>query len=589
MPIVTIYIPEEQEPLELSVEKGTALLIGRCPDTAQLDAELKQELIATKVRLIVVSSPRVSANHLLVSYQDELLQLRDLQSRNGTWQQLPRRGTCTLMTSGEVVLTLSSALLHNAELPGPQLADWGLPQEFAPSLARAVAAWLTRLGLDAEVEVRTQGPPTDEALGLPLHSGEVLVVSLSIDTTHERSWQLIQDRLVGYVHQENRRYSQLTDHEEGVVFVSPLIRAVHSQVAEAAMQSQRLVLLGPTGSGKEVLAHCYHRHSPRNRGPFVAINCALLREDLLYAQLFGARRGSFTGCVADMIGLVDAAHDGTLFLDEIAELDAASQRALLRFLDSRGEYHRLGEVRPRRADVQIVCATHLNLADPKSRAGRFREDLWYRLGVRIVHVPALAERTEDIVALLRSRRLRGSALAAFDALSPDALALVLRDPWPGNLRDLDNFLERLPPAARRHSLDDSIVRRALSEGRALPPSPPSPHESQPAEARLRALDERRWSEVTTAASRAFLVDFGGPPRGWGQVQTFTEKYLKPVFIAHAAGLERNRELHENINYSALARRLSIADGSTIKGHLLRYFDRFRNERAAGKSQREGAA
>lgn len=589
MSLITIYVPEAQEPLELSVEKGTALLIGRCPDIAQLDAELKHELIATQVDHIVVSSPRVSANHLLVSYQGELLQLRDLQSRNGTWQQLPRQGSCSLMTSGEVVLTLSSTLLHNSELPGPQLADWSLPQEFAPALARAVAAWFTRLGLDAEVQVKAGGSLPEDALGLPLHSGEVLVVRLSIDTTQERSWQLVQERLVGHIHQENRRYGQLTDHEEGVVFVSPLIRAVHSQVAEAAAQSQRLVLLGPTGSGKEVLAHCYHRHSPRNRGPFVAINCALLREDLLYAQLFGARRGSFTGCVADMIGLVDAAHDGTLFLDEIAELDAASQRALLRFLDSRGEYHRLGEVRPRRADVQIVCATHTNLADPKSRAGRFREDLWYRLGVRIVHVPALAERTEDIVALLRSRRLRGSALPAFDALSPAALELVLRDPWPGNLRDLDNFLERLPPVARRHSLDELIVRRALSEGRTLPPDLPTTHESPPSEPLLRALDERRWSEVTAAASRAFLVDFGGPPRGWGQVQTFTEKYLKPVFIAHAAGLERRRELHENINYSALARRLSIADGSTIKGHLLRYFERFRSEHTVGRRPGEGVA
>lgn len=581
--MLTLRVPDRVDLLYVPIGSGEAALIGRRPSHEPLVDLLTtgdlQRLAALHLRFVGIDSPLVSANHLLVMNEGGALRCRDLRSRNGTWLRLDAANWHELSSHADpinVVLTSTRMTPAPVQLTA---AEWTQPDQFPAAICEVVRSWLTQLGIAAGVDVAERREPVAaDVWTLPLPHGQKLAIRLPQEATHERSWRDLQADLATYIHEESRRFTLLTDHEEGLLFASPAIQGAHSRVADAASTGMRLVLLGPTGSGKEILARCYHRHSARQLGPFVAVNCALLRGDLLYAQLFGARRGSFTGCVADLPGLVESAQAGTLFLDEIGEMDRETQRALLRFLDSRGEYQRLGDVRPRRADVQLVCATHVDLSDPVICHERFREDLWYRIAVRVVRVPALRERPEDIVAFLRTHHLRGTRLAVSDALTPAALERLLTDRWPGNFRDLENFVSRLPPAVRPHSLDVALVECALAEGRAAEQtgrlSPPAAARGS-ARGAVAPLDDAQWEQVSAQASRAFIDDFSGPPRGWGQMQTFTERYLKPVFVAQCAGLAGLRALPEHINYSELARRLCVADGGTIKAHLLRYFERFR--------------
>ncbi|TXH22669.1 MAG: sigma-54-dependent Fis family transcriptional regulator [Elusimicrobia bacterium] len=585
MPMLTLRVPDQRVPLRLPLARGEAALIGRRPSLEQLAKQLtpdeQQRLAALRLRAVSVDSALVSANHLLILHEGDegrALSCRDLRSRNGSWLRLDSADWHGLPAqTSDLELELTSAWMTTPPTSLPA-AHWTHSGEFPVAIRDVVSDWLERLGIAARVDVIDSCEDGSVAgWALPLAPGQKLAVHLPQGTTHEHSWQTLQSELATFVHEENRRFIQLTDHEDGLLFASPAIQAAHGRVADAAAAGMRLVLLGPTGSGKEILARCYQRHSVRRPGPFVAVNCALLRGDLLYAQLFGARRGSFTGCTADLPGLIESAAGGTLFLDEIGEMDSDAQRALLRFLDSRGEYQRLGDVRTRRADVQLVCATHVDLSDPLICRERFRDDLWYRLAVRVVRVPPLSERPEDIVAFLRTRRLHGTQLSVMEALSPAALERILQDRWPGNFRDLENFVSRLPVAVRAGSFDVQLVECALAEGRSggqseLPRSSIMPSES--VRGAIAPLSDAQWEKVSAQASRAFCQDFGGPPRGWGQMQTFTERYLKPVFVAQYAGLAGQRSLPDHINYSELARRLSVADGGTIKGHLLRYFDRF---------------
>lgn len=235
-----------------------------------------------------------------------------------------------------------------------------------------------------------------DSLGASFHLADdhaLQVISLS-GGTYDSQIGVVLDRIRGYIHEQNLRLEQFLRRVDGMVVASPIMREVLRRVAESAEQGRRTVLLGPTGAGKEWLARCYHRYSPRSKGPFAALNCALLDRDLLYAQLFGARRGSFTGAVQDIQGLVEASHEGTLFLDELGEMSLDVQKALLRFLDTRGEYQRLGDPKPRHADVQLVCASNAGLDEAEYRMKHFRDDLWYRLSSAVIRVPPLRERPE---------------------------------------------------------------------------------------------------------------------------------------------------------------------------------------------------
>jgi len=225
---------------------------------------------------------------------------------------------------------------------------------------------------------------------------------------------------------------------DGAIFGSPLMREVLRELSRAAATGVPVLLSGETGSGKEVLADLLHRWSDRADGPLVSVNVAALPESLVESELFGHMRGSFTGADRDRTGRIRDAMGGTLFLDEIAEMEVAVQPKLLRVLET-GGVTRIGESREEMVDFRLVTATNRRLED-EIAAGRFREDLYYRIAVLTIEVPPLRERPEDILPLarhfLRSADTRGKRL------SPATEALLLHHDWPGNIRELRNAVLR---------------------------------------------------------------------------------------------------------------------------------------------------
>ena len=211
---------------------------------------------------------------------------------------------------------------------------------------------------------------------------------------------------------------------------------------KAAATPANILLLGPSGTGKSVLAREIHVRSPQRDAAFVTVSCPSLSRELLESELFGHVKGSFTGAVADALGKVAAADGGTLFLDEIGELPAELQPKLLRLLQER-EYERVGEAKPRRATVRVIAATNRVLAD-EVKAGRFREDLFYRLNVISVALPGLRERPADLARFAESYRKFFSARLGkkLGAFSPAVSAAFAGYKWPGNLRELRNVIER---------------------------------------------------------------------------------------------------------------------------------------------------
>jgi two-component system NtrC family response regulator len=202
------------------------------------------------------------------------------------------------------------------------------------------------------------------------------------------------------------------------------------------------MLLGASGTGKELLARAVHEKSPRAKGEFVAINCAAIPENLLEAELFGYERGAFTGAVKTTPGKIELAQGGTLFLDEVGDIPLPLQVKLLRFLQER-VIERIGGRQPIAVDTRIVCATHQDL-DAMIAAGRFRDDLYYRLAEIVVKIPSLAERAGDAVLLARNfvGRFARELNPKVQGLSPDAADAIDAYAWPGNVRELENRIKR---------------------------------------------------------------------------------------------------------------------------------------------------
>jgi transcriptional regulator with PAS, ATPase and Fis domain len=204
-----------------------------------------------------------------------------------------------------------------------------------------------------------------------------------------------------------------------------------------------VLILGESGTGKEILARCIHRNSQRSQRVFVAVNCAALAPTLIESELFGHERGAFTGAAAQHVGRFERAHGGTLFLDEIGELDANLQAKLLRVLQEK-TIERVGGTREIAVDVRVIAATNRNLQE-SVKAGRFREDLYYRLNTFPLELPALRDRPADIPKLARFFLQRASLGFGNTPpqLTPDAECSLLTYEWPGNIRELENLMERL--------------------------------------------------------------------------------------------------------------------------------------------------
>jgi two-component system response regulator HydG len=228
----------------------------------------------------------------------------------------------------------------------------------------------------------------------------------------------------------------------GVLGTSPRIREIFKLLEMVAPSEATVLLLGETGTGKELVAQAIHRNSPRAAGPFVAVNCAALPEALLESELFGHERGSFTGATNRRDGRFVMAHQGILFLDEVGELSLPIQAKILRVLQAR-EFEPLGSTRTVKVDVRIITATNRDL-EKMVREGRFREDLFYRLNVFPVVLPPLRERQEDLPALAEFflRKFGEKNRREGIALGPEVLEAFRRYPWPGNIRELENVMER---------------------------------------------------------------------------------------------------------------------------------------------------
>jgi DNA-binding NtrC family response regulator len=251
-----------------------------------------------------------------------------------------------------------------------------------------------------------------------------------------------------------------SDRFGDVLGTTPPMKRLFALLAKAAPTEATILLQGETGTGKEAIAEAVHRHSRRNKGPFVVVDCGSIPHELIASELFGHAKGSFTGAAGDKQGLIEAADHGTLFLDEIGELALDLQPQLLRVLDRR-QVRRVGETQSVDVDIRVVAATHRDLR-AMVKAGQFREDLYYRLAVVATHVPPLRERKADIPALatwFAEKMGRGSF-----AQSPALIEQLQRHDWPGNVRELRNVVERAL------SLGDAALADLGDHGR-IPSSP----------------------------------------------------------------------------------------------------------------------
>ena len=223
---------------------------------------------------------------------------------------------------------------------------------------------------------------------------------------------------------------------------SARIRELTRLMNQVAGHDSTVLILGESGVGKELVAQYIHAHSPRASGPFVPVNCGAIPRDLLESELFGHRKGAFTGAIAERIGRFELAHGGTLFLDEIGDMSPDMQVKLLRVLQERC-FERVGDTQSRHADVRVLAATHRDL-EACVKLNEFRQDLYFRLAVFPLTVPALRERADDLLGLIEDiNRLNASEGKPTCRLSSEVLRELERYPWPGNVRELSNLLERL--------------------------------------------------------------------------------------------------------------------------------------------------
>jgi transcriptional regulator with GAF, ATPase, and Fis domain len=356
--------------------------------------------------------------------------------------------------------------------------------------------------------VNRHGGPFDEE---DLQFLEALSLSIAVAMDNARLYARLRDaeaRLRDEVGVLRRDLASRSRFEEMVGF-APAMEEVFGLMESAASSPITVLIEGETGTGKELAARAIHRQSSRGQGPFVAVNCAALPETLLESELFGHRRGAFTGADRDRRGLFETASGGTVFLDEVGEMPLAMQAKLLRVLQE-SEVIPLGDSRPRRVDVRILSATNRNLRDEVGHH-RFRDDLYYRLAAFPIRLPPLRERREDIPPLVdhflgRAAVRHGKSI---DAIDTAALDRLVRFDWPGNARELQNEIERAVALA---SSGERIAVRHLSDrvrgfaAGATPTAPPNRTEAP------RAASDSSAPAVVDAGSlrearEAFEADF----------------------------------------------------------------------------------
>jgi DNA-binding NtrC family response regulator len=320
-----------------------------------------------------------------------------------------------------------------------------------------------------------------------------------------RELQLENDRLKA---ERMRAREGIADRYDlcGMLYESAAMHRVVAMAVQVASADVPVMISGPNGAGKEKVAEIIQANSRRRSGPFVKVNAAALPDELLESELFGAEAGAYTGSTRRRIGRFDAADGGTLFLDEIGTLSPAGQSKLLRVLQI-GEFERLGSSETRRVDVRVLAATNSDLREAIA-SGRFREDLFYRLNVIEIAVPALRERPEDVLPLAETflRTFSAAAGTGPRTLSDGARAAILAHTWPGNVRELMNRVQRATLVAGASVLTEADLGLALGQEAAwpTPPAPGGPSSDDPERRRLEQALLEAGGMVSKAASRLGL-------------------------------------------------------------------------------------
>jgi len=290
-------------------------------------------------------------------------------------------------------------------------------------------------------------------IGKPFNNDEIkLVIQNALEKRHLRKENILLKREI-----ESR-----TGFENFIGKSEPM-QKIFSLIRQVADTKSTVLITGESGTGKELVARALHAHSSRNTHPFVTVNCGALPETLLESELFGYMKGSFTGAVANKQGLFEAANGGTIFLDEISTMTPALQVKLLRVLQER-EFKRVGGTADIKVDVRVIAATNRELLADVNK-GLFREDLYYRLNVVSLKLPALADRREDIPLLATHflRKLAERYKRPALTLAPEAMAMLIAAPWPGNVRQLLNLLEQAVALATTTVIPATLVQSALRE------------------------------------------------------------------------------------------------------------------------------
>ena len=256
---------------------------------------------------------------------------------------------------------------------------------------------------------------------------------------------------------------QRLQKQSGIIGTSEKIYEVLGMIAQVAPVDISVLITGESGCGKEIIARSIHKHSKRSQTPMVIVNCGAIPEGIIESELFGHKKGSFTGASNDRKGYFEEANKGTIFLDEIGEAPLETQVKLLRVLET-GEYMRVGDSKIRRTDVRVIAATNKNLSDLVKK-NQFRQDLYYRLKTVNIHIPSLRERVEDInpcverfaLEFTRSNEIR------YRGFMPDAIRVMKQYDWPGNVRELKNFVEKIMVLEKGERITADMVSRELAD------------------------------------------------------------------------------------------------------------------------------
>lgn len=311
----------------------------------------------------------------------------------------------------------------------------------------------------------------------------------------------LMERVVGALSYREEFLARLGGSTQVIVGESPLIKSVMEMIARLAPTDATVLIIGETGTGKELVANAIHRASNRRNNPFVSIDCSALSPTLLESELFGHVKGSFTGASTAKPGLFEIADGGTLFLDEVASLALETQAKVLRFLESR-EFRPVGSVETKKVDVRILAATNKDLNEMVA-AGQMRQDLYYRLNVVPLRLPPLRERVSDIPLLARHfLHLYSSGISREPKrFSPEALSALMSYHWPGNVRELRNLVQRLTVLVERKVIELNDLPEEIRCGRPLPNiSVPRTYEE------LKALKKKIMDEAVAEMEKAFVLE-----------------------------------------------------------------------------------